>query len=164
MSLLPLLYAALLLLAVTGLWAVYRVLGTPSRLAPADYAAVLDDLIDSVANAASRLRKALDAPDADRLEEVATEARKIFQTAYYQTLRLRPLTGPDTGEPARLAMREACEAYDWASRMASADSVRNEAIRAAIVDLIEAGDRGVERARLARPALSPSEPGERTGP
>ena len=42
MSPIVILYAAILLLVAVGLWGAYRVLGTPSRLRPVDYAVVLD--------------------------------------------------------------------------------------------------------------------------
>ena len=42
--------------------------------------------------AADRL-EAANLEDSKRVEEEAAEARKIFQTAYYQALRLRPAAG-----------------------------------------------------------------------
>src|SRR5713101_7521504 len=84
------LYLLILLLLAAALWAAYRLLGTPSRLAPSDYNVVLADVATSVERAAGQLRRALEAGDGD-LEDAATPARKIFQTGYYQTLRLRPL-------------------------------------------------------------------------
>ena len=104
------LYAVLLAIAVLGLWAAYRVLGTPSRLTPGDYTLVLEDLLQAVTRASARLRAALQAPDSgSTLEDVATESRKIFQTGYYQTLRLRPASGPDSGQAPRAALGQACD-------------------------------------------------------
>jgi hypothetical protein len=163
MSAVLILYALILAVVVLGLWAAYKVLGTPSRLAPADYTIVLEDLLRSVTLAAARLRATLDSPDpGSALEDVATESRKIFQTGYYQTLRLRPSTGPDAGEEPRTALGRACEAYDWASRMVSGESWSNPAIKSAVRGLMDAGDRELDRARqaLATPAPDP----ERSAP
>ena len=158
MSPVLILYAVLLAIAVLGLWAAYRVLGTPSRLAPGDYTLVLEDLLQAVTKASARLRAALQAPDSgSTLEDVATESRKIFQTGYYQTLRLRPASGPDSGQAPRAALGQACEAYDWATRMLSSESRSNPAIRRAVLELMDAGDRELDRARqgLAIPPPSP---------
>ena len=95
------LYLLILLLLAAGLWAAYRVLGTPSRLAPGDYHIVLADVATSVERAAVGLRRALEAGPGQRLEDEAGSARKIFQTGYYQTLRLRPTSGPDATAAAR---------------------------------------------------------------
>src|SRR2546430_14062263 len=95
------LYIVILLLLAAGLWGVYRVLGTPSRLAPRDYNVVLADVATSVERAAGNLRRALEAGPGRTLEDQATGARKIFQTGYYQTLRLRPSSGPDAAAPPR---------------------------------------------------------------
>ena len=89
------LYALILLLLAAALLGAYRVLGTPSRLTPRDYDVVLADIKTSVERAAGQLRQALTGPEGP-LEDVATAARKIFQTGYYQTLRLRPSSGPDS--------------------------------------------------------------------
>lgn len=163
MSLTLLLYAAILLLLIAGLWGAYRVLGTPSRLTPSDYAFVLGDLLQSASRAAAQLRAALDAaPDPAALEQVAASTRKIFQTGYYQTLRLRPAQGPDHEAAAREALGRACEAYDWASRMVESESRANPAIIEAARRLIEAGDRELTAARegLAPDSRAP----ESTGP
>jgi hypothetical protein len=157
------LYALILAIVVFGLWAAYKLLGTPSKLQPADYTIVLEDLLRSVTGSAAQLRQALEAEAAgSALEDVATESRKIFQTGYYQTLRLRPAAGPDSGQLPRSALGRACEAYDWASRMASGESLANPAIRAAVFGLMDAGDRELE---AARQALTPSSPSpERSAP
>jgi len=99
MSLIVVLYAVILVVAAAALVGAYRVLGTPSRLTPVDYATVLDDVVRSVTRAAERLRGALDNPAGPQLTDIAAESRKIFQTAYYQTLRLRP--DRDLRTPAR---------------------------------------------------------------
>ena len=88
------LYLLILLVLAAALVVAYRVLGTPSRLAPRDYDVVLADIESSVERAADRLRRALDAGPGGALEDEATAARKIFQTGYYQTLRLRPSRAP----------------------------------------------------------------------
>ena len=120
------LYVLILLLLAAGLLGAYRLLGTPSRLAPRDYYIVLADVATSVERASGQLRQALDgAPDA-RLEDEASAARKIFQTGYYQTLRLRPTTGPDAGAAARAELGRACEAYDWASRMIATEETSTD--------------------------------------
>ena len=163
MSAVLIVYALILAVVVLGLWAAYKVLGTPSRLEPADYDIVLEDLLQSVTRAADRLGAALDSPaSGSALEDVATESRKIFQTGYYQALRLRPSTGPDSGEEPRTALGRACEAFDWASRMVSGESRSNPAIEAALRGLMDAGGRELDRARqaLARPAPGP----ERSAP
>src|SRR5919197_5274348 len=92
------LYGFLFILAVLGIWAVYRVLGAPSKLPPADYRTVLDDLLQTVERERSRLLSALDSPSplvgegrgGGTLASVAESSRKIFQTGYYQALRLKP--------------------------------------------------------------------------
>ena len=165
MSPVLILYAVLLVVVVVGLWGAYRVLGTPSRLAPSDYAIVLDDLVRSVTRAASQLRDALESPHARAgLEEVASESRKIFQTGYYQSLRLRPAGGPDPGEGPRAALGRACEAYDWASRMASSESRMNPAIQDVMRRLMDAGDRELDRVRTALRGWAPPPSPERSAP
>src|SRR5579864_3895317 len=150
MSAVLILYALILAAVVLGLWAAYKVLGTPSRLEPADYTIVLEDLLQSVTRAAARLREALDSPaSGSTLEGVATESRTIFQTGYYQALRLRPSTGSDAGQEPRTALGRACEALDWASRMVSGESRSNPAVEAALRGLMDAGDRELDRARRA---------------
>ena len=87
MSPIVILYAAILLVVAVGLWGAYRVLGTPSRLRPVDYGVVLEDVLSSVRRSALGLRTALkEGTDSHRLEEVAAESRKIFQTGYYLSL------------------------------------------------------------------------------
>jgi hypothetical protein len=152
------LYAVILAAVVLGLWAAYKVLGTPSRLEPSDYTLVLEDLVQSVGRAAAQLRSALESPaSASALEEAAVESRKIFQTGYYQTLRLRPTTGPDAGEESRSRLNLACEAYDWASRMVSSESRSNPAIQVAVRGLMDAGDRELAGARQAPEARAPTD-------
>ena len=151
------LYALILLLLAGALIGAYRVLGTPSRLAPRDYDVVLEDVRASVERAAAGLRRALEAGAGASLEEQATAARKIFQTGYYQTLRLRPASGPDLAVDARAAIGRACEAYEWASRMLGSESVHNPLVLEAARRLMDAGDgtlRQVERELPAAPDLS----------
>jgi hypothetical protein len=150
------LYAVILLIAVVGLWAAYRVLGTPSRLQPADYELVLEDVVESVNRAAQRLTAAIDseAGDSPKLEEAASEARKIFQTGYYQALRLRPLSGPDFPAAARETLGQACEAFDWASRMVGSESFGNPLIQQTAVRLLERADSYLKQARQALAATS----------
>lgn len=155
------LYILLLLLAAAGLVGAYRVLGTPSRLAAGDYNIVLADVATSVERAAGQLRQALDG-EPERLEDAAVASRKIFQTGYYQTLRLRPTSGPDNGAAARAELGRACEAYDWASRMIGSESVHNPLILAAARRLLDAGDAALKQAALELPPV-PSPPGENTG-
>ena len=156
------LYAAILLAMTAGLVAAYRLLGTPSRLTPHDYAVVLADVATSVERAAGRLRAALEVPDTD-LEAAAREGKKIFQTGYYQTLRLRPTSGPDALAPARAELGRACEAYDWASRMIGSESRRNPLIRESALRLLDAGDAALSQAARELPASLPS-PHESTAP
>jgi hypothetical protein len=146
------LYALILLLLAAALVGAYRLLGTPSRLAPRDYDVVLADVRTSVERAADRLRLALDAGPGPRLEDEAAAARKIFQTGYYQTLRLRPATGPDRAADARAAIGRACEAYDWASRMLGSESVRNPLVLDAARRLVDSGDAAL---RQVEPVLPP---------
>jgi hypothetical protein len=146
------LYILILLLLAAGLVGAYRVLGTPSRLASRDYNIVLADVATSVERAAGRLRQALDG-EPGKLEDAAAASRKIFQTGYYQTLRLRPTTGPDAGAAARAELGRACEAYDWASRMIASESVHNPLILTAARQLLDAGDAALKQAALALPPV-----------
>ena len=157
------LYLLILLVLAAALVVAYRVLGTPSRLAPRDYDVVLADIESSVERAADRLRRALDAGPAGRLEDEASAARKIFQTGYYQTLRLRPTSGPDLAADARAAIGRACEAYDWASRMLGSESVRNPLVLAAARRLMDAGDAALTKVERELPAL-PDAPRGNTAP
>ena len=156
------LYALILLLLAAALVVAYRVLGTPSRLAPRDYDVVLEDIRTSVERAASRLRRSLDAGSEQSVEDEATAARKIFQTAYYQTLRLRPASGPDLTAEARAAIGRACEAYDWASRMLGSESAQNPLIGDAARRLMDAGDAVLTQVERKPPAM-PDAPRENTG-
>jgi hypothetical protein len=150
------LYLLLLVVAGVGLWGVYRILGTPSRLAPTDYAVVLADVATSVERAASRLRNALDGSPGVALDDVAAQSRKIFQTGYYQTLRLRPAAGADGFVAARAELGRACEAYDWASRMLGSESAHNPLIDAAARQLMDAGDAALMQAARELPPELPA--------
>src|ERR1700719_447560 len=156
------LYILILVLAAAGLIGAYRVLGTPSRLAARDYNIVLADVATSVERAAGELRVALDG-EPGRLEDAAAASRKICQTGYYQTLRLRPTTGPDDGAAARAGLGRACEAYDWASRMIGSESVHNPLILAAARRVLDAGGAALKQAALELPPM-PSTPRESTAP
>jgi hypothetical protein len=156
------LYILILLLLAAGLVGAYRVLGTPSRLASRDYNIVLADVATSVERAAAKLRQALDG-EPGKLEDEAAASRKIFQTGYYQTLRLRPTTGPDAGAAARAELGRACEAYDWASRMIASESVHNPLILAAAGQLLDAGDAALKQAARELPPVL-STPAENTAP
>ena len=156
------LYILILLLLAAGLVGAYRLLGTPSRLASRDYFVVLADVATAVERAAGQLRQALDG-EPGKLEDEAAASRKIFQTGYYQTLRLRPTTGPDAGAAARAELGRACEAYDWASRMIGSESVHNPIILAEARRLLDAGDAALKQAALELPPV-PSTPRESTGP
>jgi hypothetical protein len=156
------LYILILLLLAAGLVGAYRLLGTPSRLASRDYNIVLADVATSVERAAGQLREALDG-EPGKLEDAAAASRKIFQTGYYQTLRLRPTTGPDAAAAARAELGRACEAYDWASRMIGSESVLNPLILAAARRLLDAGDAALKQAALELPPV-PSTPRESTAP
>jgi cytochrome c-type biogenesis protein CcmH/NrfG len=147
------LYLLILLVVAFGLWGAYRVLGTPSRLDRRDYDVVLADIRTSVERAAGRLRRALEAGPTGKLEDEASAGRKIFQTGYYQTLRLRPSNGPDVAAAARAELGRACEAYDWASRMLGSESVRNPLVLDAARRLLDAGDEAVRRAAKELPSL-----------
>jgi hypothetical protein len=160
MSPIVILYAAVLAAAALALWGAYRVLGTPSRLAPVDYRIVLEDVISSVSRSATTLRAALDAgPDGGHLDEVATQTRRIFQTGYYQTLRLRPATGDDVAVSIREVLGRGCEAYDWASRMIGSASARNPVILEAARRLMDAGDQQLTRAARDLSLVPPAGPG-----
>ena len=156
------LYLLILLAVAVGLWGAYRVLGTPSRLAQRDYDVVLVDIRTSVERAAERLRRALEGGPDGMLEDEASAARKIFQTGYYQTLRLRPASGPDLAAAARAELGRACEAYDWASRMLGSESVRNPLVLDAARRLLDAGDAALKQAALELPPLDVSR--ESSGP
>jgi len=147
------LYLLILLLLAAALLGAWRVLGTPSRLAPRDYDVILLDIKTSVERAAERLRQALKAGPGRRLEDEATAARKIFQTGYYQTLRLRPSSGPDRAAEVRAALGRACEAYDWASRMLGSESVHNPLVLEAARRLMDAGDAALKQV-VVPPALA----------
>ena len=157
------LYALILLLLAAALVVAYRVLGTPSRLAPRDYDVVLEDIRTSVERAASRLRRSLDAGPEQSVEDEATAARKIFQTAYYQTLRLRPASGPDLAAAGRAAIGRACEAYDWASRMLGSESAQNPLVREAARRLMDAADAVLTQVERKQPAMPDATRGN-TGP
>jgi hypothetical protein len=154
------LYILILLLLAAALVGAYRVLGTPSRLASRDYNIVLADVATSVERSAGRLRQALDG-DPSVLEDEAAASRKIFQTGYYQTLRLRPTSGPDAGAAARAELGRACEAYDWASRMIGSESVHNPLILSEARRLLDAGDAALKQAALELPPVLAT-PGEST--
>jgi hypothetical protein len=109
-----------------------------------------------VTRAAERLRGAVDNTAGTRREEVAAECRKIFQTAYYQTLRLRPNRGPDVAASIREGLGRACEAYDWASRMIGGAGVRNPLVLEAARRLMDAGDEQLSRAAQELSAASPA--------
>ncbi len=157
------LYLLILLVLAAALVVAYRVLGTPSRLAPGDYDVVLADIKSSVERAAERLRRALDAGPTAPVEDEATAARKIFQTGYYQTLRLRPSSGPDLSADARAALGRACEAYDWASRMLGSESVRNPLVLDAARRLMDAGDAALTQVARELPPV-PDAPRGNTAP
>ena len=157
------LYAVLLVAVAVGLWAAYRVLGTPSSLTPMDYGIVLADVATSAERMATALREALAREPDDRMEEVAKEARKIFQTGYFQTLRLRPVSGVDALAAARAELGRACEAYDWASRMIGSSSRQNPIIRASAVRLLDEGDAAVRQAARELPSSLPASR-EKTAP
>jgi hypothetical protein len=153
------LYAFLLLVAAVFLWGVYRVLGQPTRLAPADYTIVLIDVADSALRAAARLRAAAEAAsDGSGIDDVATGSRKIFQTGYYQALRLRPTTGADTAVDIRHRLAGACEACDWASRMMGSESNRNPEVLKAARQLLDSGEADLRAsiAALRPPAGAPT--------
>ena len=155
------LYAVILLAAALALFGVYRVLGTPTRLSPLDYGVVLADITASVGRAAGRLREALERDPDEDLDGVAAESRRIFQTGYYQTLRLRPASGIDKAAAVRAELGRACEAYDWASRMLGGESRRNPLVLAAARQLLAAGDaalRQVERELSAAQAPARENP------
>ena len=142
---------------IAGLWAAYGVLGTPSRLAPADYRVVLDDLAASVARSAAQLRAALAEDDRQR-EQVAAEARRIFQTGFYQALRLKPDATTDPAALVRAGLGRACEGYEWASRMAESESFANVAVREAVRVLLDRGDAELSESQQALAGLPPSQP------
>lgn len=147
------LYALILLVLAVALWGVYRLLGTPSRLAPRDYDVVLVDVTTSVERAAGRLRQALNAGPGKALEDEAAAARKIFQTGYYQTLRLRPSSGPDRATEARAALGRACEAYDWASRILGSESAHNPLVLEAARRLMDAADAALTQVERELPPV-----------
>ena len=157
------LYALILLLLAAALIGAWRVLGTPSRLAPRDYDLIVLDIKTSVERAADRLRQALDAGAAGLLEDEATAARKIFQTGYYQALRLRPASGPDLAADARASIGRACEAYEWASRMLASESVHNPLVLEAARGLMDAGDAALTQVERELPS-APDAPRESTAP
>ena len=140
------LYALVLLVVAVALWSAYKVLGTPSRLEPGDYRIVLDDLTASVQRAAADLRTALDGRAGRERTAIANRTRKIFQTGYFQSLRLRPLIGQDTAADARAELGQACEAYDWAARMLGSDASATSLILDAARRLVDAGDEAFNRA------------------
>ena len=156
MSLALVVDAAILVIVIAGLWAAYRVLGTPSRLAPADYRVVLDDLAASVAQSAAQLRGALAEDDRNR-EQVAAGARTIFQTGYYQALRLKPDATTDPAALVRAGLGRACEGYEWASRMAGSESYGNAAVREAVLMLLDRADAELTASQQALAGLPPSQ-------
>src|ERR1700694_5717042 len=157
------LYLLILLVLAAALVVAYRVLGTPSRLVPRDYDLVLIDIESSVARAADRLRRAVDTGAGGRLEDEASAARKILQPGYYQTLRLRPSSGPDRSADARAALGRACEAYEWASRMIGSESVHNPLVLDAARRLMDAGDLALTQVARELPQV-PDAPRGNTAP
>lgn len=149
--------AIILGVVIAGLWAAYRVLGTPSRLAPADYRVVLDDLAASVARSAAQLRGALAEGDRQR-EQVAADARKIFQTGFYQALRLKPDATTDPSALVRAGLGRACEGYEWASRMAESESFGNPAVQEAVRMLLDRADAELSAAQQTLAGLPRSQP------
>ena len=149
------LYVLLFILAVLGIWAVYRVLGAPSKLPPADYRTVLDDLLQTVERERARLLTALDSPSrlaaegrgGGNLASVAESSRKIFQTGYYQALRLKPTGADDTAADVRDHIRRACEACDWAGRMVGGEAANNPLLLRSARSLLEAAATELEQAR-----------------
>jgi len=157
------LYLLTLLALAAALWGVYRVLGTPSKLPPTDYQIVLADVAVSVEKAATQLRQTLDGSPSADWADAAKEARKIFQTGYYQMLRLRPTTGPDPAVDVRAELGRACEAYDWASRMIGSESAHNPLIVEVARRLMDAGDAALRQAALSLSPVRPA-PRENTAP
>ncbi len=149
--------AVILGVVIAGLWAAYRVLGTPSRLAPADYRVVLDDLAASVARSAASLRGALAEDDRQR-EQVAADARKIFQTGFYQALRLKPDATTDPSALVRAGLGRACEGYEWASRMAESESFGNAAVQEAVRMLLDRADAELSAAQQTLAGLPSAQP------
>jgi hypothetical protein len=149
--------AVILGVVIAGLWAAYRVLGTPSRLAPADYRVVLDDLAASVARSAASLRGALAEDDRQR-EQVAADARKIFQTGFYQALRLKPDATTDPSALVRAGLGRACEGYEWASRMAESESFGNPAVQEAVRMLLDRADAQLSAAQQTLAGLPSAQP------
>jgi hypothetical protein len=148
-------YLLILIVLAAALWGAYRVLGTPTRLTQTDYGIVLEDVVTSVQRASGRLRAALAVEPAE-LEGIAADTRKIFQTGYYQTLRLRPASGPEAAG-ARDELGRACEAYEWASRMLGSESVKNPLVLDAARRLLDAADLSLSRATHGlRPGLAVS--------
>ena len=145
------LYALILLVLAVGMWGAYKLLGTPSRLEPRDYRIVLDDLTVNVEKAAAELRSALDGAPGRDPAAIASRTRKIFQTGYFQSLRLRPLTGRDASAETRADLGRACEAYDWAARMLSSDASANPLIVEAARRLVDSADHLVSRAMRELP-------------
>ena len=147
------LYALILLLLAAAVVVAYRVMGRPSRLIAPDYDVVLEDIRISVERAATLLRRSLEAGPEQSVVDEATAARKIFQTAYYQTLRLRPASGPDLAAATRATIGRACEAYDWASRMLGSESAKNPLVREAAGRLMDAGDAVLMQVERKQPAM-----------
>ena len=149
------LYVFLFILALLGIWAVYRVLGAPSKLPPADYRTVLDDLLQTVERERSRLLSALDSPSplaregrgGGNLPAVAESSRKIFQTGYYQALRLKPAAADDSTANVRDHIRRACEACDWAGRMVGGEAANNPLLLKSARSLLEAAAIELDQAR-----------------
>src|SRR5205814_7124122 len=104
------LYLLILLVLAAALWAVYRVLGTPSKLAPTDYHIVLADVAVSVEKAATQLRQALDAAPQAEWADDAKESRKLLQTAQTRYLRHRRPPRPDQRANLRAELGRACAA------------------------------------------------------
>ncbi len=144
-----LVYAVVLLLVIGGLLWVYRTMGRGGPVSAPDLHTGLELLLRSTTATAARLRAALpetsagDGAEDGRRQDIADQCRRAFQSAYYRALALRPLPADRPASTssleARDALIEALEAYEWASRMAAGEAIRNAAVRRAAGELLLAG-------------------------
>ena len=97
-------------------------------------------------------------PSSLQREQVAADTRKIFQTGFYQALRLKPDATTDPSALVRAGLGRACEGYEWASRMAESESFGNPAVQEAVRMLLDRADAELSAAQQTLAGLPSAQP------